>query len=338
MEYDRDYGTGRYDPDRYGQDSYGQEERRPPRKKKKRSKFARFMRALGKYLAQMPAQSFVVIGGSIAVVLVAVILLVMLLPGRDKKGADPLDEIVLPDNSPSPSLAPIITYEPTQSPDPTPNPDPLAGYVIETVGDYHDAIPAIQERLVALGYMDMPADGYTRKYGPATKNGIRRLQQRNFTDNQKWDGQIGAETYNLLMGPDVKPFYYKKGDTDESLYVDSVDGVKQTGWVTRLQNRLIELGYLAPGSATGTYGTATVDAVRNFQQYHGLAQIDGLAGQATLVVLYSSDAMDAVTGKANDRSKLTTPGTGTATSPDAGGATSPDAGAATSPDTGGTAP
>jgi len=322
MEYDRDYGTGRYDLDRYGQDPYGQEERRPPRKKKKRSKFSRFMRALGKYLAQMPAQSFVVIGGSIAVVLVAIILLVVLLPGSGKKGTDPLDDIVLPANSPTPSIAPVITAEPTEPPEPTPNPDPLAGYVIGTVGDYHDAIPAIQERLVALGYMDMPAGGYTRKYGPATKNGIRRLQQRNFTDNDKWDGQIGTETYNLLMGNDVKPFYYKKGDTDDSLYIDSIDGVKQVGLVTRLQNRLIELGYLPPGSATGTYGNVTVDAVRLFQQYHGITPIDGLAGQATLVVLYSSDAMDAVTGKANDRSKLNSPGS--ATSPDAAGATSPD--------------
>lgn len=328
MEYDRDYGTGRYDLDRYGQDPYGQEERRPPRKKKKRSKFSRFMRALGKYLAQMPAQSFVVIGGSIAVVLVAIILLVVLLPGSGKKGTDPLDDIVLPANSPTPSIAPVITAEPTEPPEPTPNPDPLAGYVIGTVGDYHDAIPAIQERLVALGYMDMPADGYTRKYGPATKNGIRRLQQRNFTDNDKWDGQIGTETYNLLMGNDVKPFYYKKGDTDDSLYIDSIDGVKQVGLVTRLQNRLIELGYLPPGSATGTYGNVTVDAVRLFQQYHGITPIDGLAGQATLVVLYSNDAMDAVTGKANDRSKLNSPGP----------ATSPDAAGATSPDPGGTAP
>jgi len=229
---------------------------------------------------------------------------------------------VLPANSPTPSIAPVITAEPTEPPEPTPNPDPLAGYVIGTVGDYHDAIPAIQERLVALGYMDMPADGYTRKYGPATKNGIRRLQQRNFTDNDKWDGQIGTETYNLLMGNDVKPFYYKKGDTDDSLYIDSIDGVKQVGLVTRLQNRLIELGYLPPGSATGTYGNVTVDAVRLFQQYHGITPIDGLAGQATLVVLYSSDAMDAVTGKANDRSKLNSPGS--ATSPDAAGATSPD--------------
>lgn len=326
MEYDRDYGTGRYDLDRYDQDPYGQEVRRPPRKKKKRSKFSRFMRALGKYLAQMPAQSFVVIGGSIAVVLVAVILLVVLLPGNKKDNPDPLDDIMLMDNTPTPSIAPVITNEPTQSPDPTPNPDPLAGHVIAVVGEYHDAIPAIQERLVALGYMDMPSDGYTRKYGPATKNGIRRLQQRNFTDNDKWDGQIGTETYNLLMSEEVKPFFYKKGDTDDSLYVDSLDGVKQVGWVTRLQNRLIALGYLAAGSATGTYGTATVEAVMAFQQYHGLTPIDGLAGQTTLVALYSNDAMDAITGKANDRSKLNTPGTGTATSPDAGGATSPNAG------------
>lgn len=319
MEYDRDYGTGQYDLGRYGQDPYGQEIRRAPRKKKKRSKFSRFMRALGKYLAQMPAQSFVVIGGSIAVVLVAVILLVVLLPGGKKDDPASMGDLTLMDPTLTPSIAPVITNEPTATPDPTADPDPLAGHVIAVVGEYHDAIPAIQERLVALGYMDMPSDGYTRKYGPATKNGIRRLQQRNFTDNGKWDGQVGTETYNLLMSDDVKPFYFKKGDTDDSLYIDSIDGVKQTGWVTRVQNRLIQLGYLPAGTSTGTYGSTTVDAVMKFQQYHGLSPIDGLAGQETLNLLNSAEAMDAVTGKANDRSKLNTPSPATSTSPDTAG-------------------
>ncbi len=306
MEYDdRGYGSEKYDADNYGGDYYDEEPRRTPRKKKKRSKFARFMRALGKYLAQMPAQSFIVIGGSIAVVLVAVILLIVLLPGSNKNvGQEAMGNLTLQDITPTPSLAPTNTPGPTAEPEPTPDPDPLSGYTIATVGEHHALIPAIQERLVELGYMDMPVGGYTDLFGPATKNGIRRFQMRNIDDYRLWDGQIGADTYNLLMSEDAKGFFFKKGDTDDELYIDKIDGVKQTGWVTKLQNRLIELGYLTAGSATGNYATQTVDAVKLFQQYHGLTPIDGLAGQTTLKLLYSADAMNAVTGAANDLSKV----------------------------------
>ncbi|MDO4572486.1 MAG: peptidoglycan-binding domain-containing protein [Clostridia bacterium] len=305
MEYDQGgYRPDRYNPDDYGQDSYDRPVQRSPRKKKKRSKFSRFMRALGKYLAQMPAQTLVVIGGSIAVVLVAVILLIVLLPGGNRNAQESMGELSITDPTPTPSLTPTNTPTPTLVPSDTPNPDPFNGEFISVVGDTHELIPGIQERLVALGYMDMPAGGYTNRYGPATKNGIRRFQLRNFDDSDKWDGWIGAETYNLLMSEEAAPFFYRKGDTDDGLYIDTIDGVRQVGLVTKLQNRLIELGYMAAGSATGTYGNVTVEAVKLFQQYHGLTPVDGLAGAATLSILYTAEAMDAVTGAANDRSKL----------------------------------
>lgn len=324
MEYDdRGYGSNPYDSvDDYGRRSYDAEPPRAPRRKKKRSKFSRFMRALGKYLAQMPAQSFVVIGGSIAVVLVAVILLVVLLPGRGQKAnQESMGDISLADMTPTPSLAPTEVPTPSPEPPPTPDPDPLAGYTIATIGEHHDAIPAIQQRLIDLGYMDMPAGGVTDLFGPATKNGIRRFQMRNIDNYKLWDGQVGADTYNLLMADDAKGFWFKKGDTDDELYIDKIDGVTQPGLVTRLQNRLIELGYQIEGGVTGTYGRNTIAQVKLFQQYHGLTPIDGLAGQATLKMLYSAEAMDAVTGAANDRSKLTTPA---ATVPDAAATTSAD--------------
>lgn len=317
MEYDdRGYGSRQYDMDDYGRerDDYGRESYEPapqraPRKKKKRSKFSRFMRALGKYLAQMPAQTFVVIGGSVAVVLVAVILLIVLLPGGAKKDPqEAMGDLTLQDMTPTPSLAPTNTPGPTAEPVETPDPDPLDGYTIATVGERHPAVPGVQERLVTLGYMDMPSGGvYTDLFGPATKNGIRRFQMRNIENYKDWDGQIGPATYNLLMSDDAKGFWYKKRDTDDKLYVDTIDGVKQPGLVTKLQNRLVALGYLAAGSVTGNYGDDTIKAVKEFQQYHGLTPVDGLAGQATLKLLYSAEAMDAVTGAANDRSKLLTP-------------------------------
>ena len=57
--------------------------------------------------------------------------------------------------------------------------------------------------------------------------------------------------------------------------------------VRRMQNRLIELGYLPAGSADGAYGYQTYNAVREFQRRNGLGA-DGVAGPATLTNLYEN--------------------------------------------------
>ena len=55
--------------------------------------------------------------------------------------------------------------------------------------------------------------------------------------------------------------------------------------VRKLQNRLIELGYLPEGAADGSFGYQTSRAVREFQKKNGLSS-DGVAGPATLTRLY----------------------------------------------------
>lgn len=57
--------------------------------------------------------------------------------------------------------------------------------------------------------------------------------------------------------------------------------------VRRLQERLIELGYLPEGSADGAYGAKTRNAVRLFQYYNGLT-VDGIAGRATQTNLFEN--------------------------------------------------
>jgi peptidoglycan hydrolase-like protein with peptidoglycan-binding domain len=59
--------------------------------------------------------------------------------------------------------------------------------------------------------------------------------------------------------------------------------------VTKLQNRLIALGYADFSAATGEYGSATKTAVIRFQSINGLTT-DGIAGSATQSKLYSSSA------------------------------------------------
>ena len=303
---------------RYADESDDAYEERPRHTKKKRSKFGKFMHALGLYLAQLPSKTLILFGGIFAVILVAVILIAVLAPNSGRTAKPDDGQLAIMDRTPTPSLAPTNTPVPTEEVSPTPALPELVDN-IEVVGTTSDLIPAIQERLVNLGYMEKPTDGYTNKFGKATKTAIRLFQVKNFTDSQDWDGIIGKGTYTLLMSEDAKAYYLARGDGDDRTKVIT----KLVADVTKLQNRLIELGYLT-GTATGLYGTTTVQAVQTFQEYHGLP-MDGKAGQATLALIYSADAMTATVGKANNKTKMTpTPGTAagtTATTPNP--ATSP---------------
>lgn len=59
--------------------------------------------------------------------------------------------------------------------------------------------------------------------------------------------------------------------------------------VKEMQQRLIELGFLGEGKADGDFGKGTLEAVKAFQKANGLI-VDGMAGSATISVLYSEDA------------------------------------------------
>lgn len=60
--------------------------------------------------------------------------------------------------------------------------------------------------------------------------------------------------------------------------------------VVNLQARLIELGYLNPGSNDGDYGSGTEAAVMAFQEKNGL-KADGIAGKETQTRLFSPEAV-----------------------------------------------
>jgi len=59
--------------------------------------------------------------------------------------------------------------------------------------------------------------------------------------------------------------------------------------VLQLQERLMELGYLAIDEPTSHFGNATQYAVKLFQRQHDLQQ-DGICGEITVALLYSDDA------------------------------------------------
>lgn len=81
--------------------------------------------------------------------------------------------------------------------------------------------------------------------------------------------------------------------------------------VKKVQQRLIELGYLPAGTADGAYGAQTASAVRSFQRANGLS-VDGVAGAATQTRLYEDPDVVAYTAP-TDVPTMTAPPTITPT-------------------------
>ena len=78
-----------------------------------------------------------------------------------------------------------------------------------------------------------------------------------------------------------------------TLKLGSKDGDDAGAYVVMLQNRLVELGYLA-SAADGSYGSLTESAVINFQETNYLTPT-GIADSATQTMLYSDSAQRAET-------------------------------------------
>ncbi len=317
-------GRSRYpqSDDRYSRDTDEDDEAyERPRSggKKKRSKFGKFMHALGLYLAQLPSKTLIIIGGGFAVLVAVVILIAVLVPKSDRTEKLDNGQLSISDVTITPSLAPTNTPVPTEAVSPTPSIAVLTDN-IKDLNSTSDLIPDIQKRLVELGYMTEPDGGYTNKFGKATKTAIRLFQLKNFESRKDWDGVIGNTTYAKLMSDTASPYYLSRGDGDDR----TKEITKLVEDVKSLQKRLIELGYLTAGSDTGLYGNTTVLAVQTFQEYHGLP-MDGIAGQETMKLIYSADAMTAEVGKVNNKTKITVSPSGspTTTTPNPGTSTSP---------------
>lgn len=162
-------------------------------------------------------------------------------------------------------------------------------------GSSGDRVREVQRRLKTLGYYSGSVDG---AFGDTTEMAVRAFQQAN---GLKVDGKVGTNTLARLnsadaikavavvtLKPTAKPTAAPKPTatprTDVYLELDS-----KNANVTKLQNRLIELGYLS-GKADGYYGGATEAAVYAFQARTSGLYEDGKAGPLTLEKLYASDA------------------------------------------------
>lgn len=138
-------------------------------------------------------------------------------------------------------------------------------------GEKSDEVRSYQKRLYRLGYLTTEPDG---TFGRDTVNAVKMFQQQN---GLIVDGHIGPMTKDLLMSDQAKASVIGVGDNNST--------------VTKIQNRLKELGYL-DSKATGYFGSSTEAAVLGFQKENGLSR-DGKVGKTTMRTLFSSGAKSA---------------------------------------------
>lgn len=151
-------------------------------------------------------------------------------------------------------------------------PPAMAAAPTMKLGSGGSAVTELQNRLLALGYMDYPsATGY---YGELTKTAVIRFQSRH---GLSADGIAGPLTQNKLYSSSAKSLILKEGSSGEA--------------VRALQLKLKALGFF-DGTGTGTYGPVTRAAVIAFQRAHGLSA-DGVAGPVTRNKAFSSGASSA---------------------------------------------
>ncbi len=90
-----------------------------------------------------------------------------------------------------------------------------------------------------------------------------------------------------VITPTTAPEYTLNPDTFATLRRNDAGAE-----VKRMQQKLIELGYLKAGGDDGDYGTGTFNAVRAFQRRNNLTA-DGIAGPATQAALYGPNPVRA---------------------------------------------
>ena len=151
-------------------------------------------------------------------------------------------------------------------------------------------VTKVQNRLKELGYYTGKVDGV---YGLGSMAAVKAFQEKN---GLTADGLAGTKTFEKLFsssaiaaGSSSSSSGSTSGSSDSSAeitYTRLAEGSKGEE-VTAMQRALKSLNY--PLEVDGSYGPTTKAAVKLFQGTNGLSA-DGVAGQATLSLLYSGNA------------------------------------------------
>ncbi|MDO4739348.1 MAG: peptidoglycan-binding protein [Eubacteriales bacterium] len=209
----------------------------------------------------------------------------------------------MPTPAPTPTAKPLdwqnvpgtggTIYLPTPKPTPTPRPTPTPGPRDEELsyGSKGNNVLLMQQRLIELGYLSGGADG---KFGSKTESAVRLFQE---TMGLTATGEADYLTLKYLYA-NVKT-YAEMVNSGAVVYDPTPKPSTQEGYallqrgykgaeVTKLQTRLIQLGYLAD-KADGAYGAVTEQAVKLFQKALGWEQT-GVATASLQSYLYSGSA------------------------------------------------
>ena len=167
-------------------------------------------------------------------------------------------------------------------------------------GSRGDAVRALQQKLISLGYLSGSADGI---FGDSTTRAVMAFQT---AQSLSADGAAGSATIAALNRA------YQGGATGGGTVTAPADiskdqitilpGEQPSSYpmikygaegdaVERLQTRLKELGYF-DGTVGGNFGTITRSAVMAFQAAASLTA-DGIVGSDTWAALYASNAPSA---------------------------------------------
>ena len=175
------------------------------------------------------------------------------------------------------TLAALGITENNNNPTPSTDDDGEDNSIMQK-GSSGPAVKAVQQALKDLKYPVGTVDG---KFGATTVSAVKLFQRLN---NLTVDGKVGEKTYNMLFSGSAAPYHSSISETSyTTLRLGSKDTTANKNAVTRLQTALSNLGYSC--SVTGYYNQATVNAVKEYQDYKGL-KVDGIAGPATQAALY----------------------------------------------------
>ncbi|MBO2517622.1 MAG: hypothetical protein CW338_10235 [Clostridiales bacterium] len=157
-------------------------------------------------------------------------------------------------------------------------------YTKLSLGSHGAKVSDAQMRLKAAGFLLGNADGI---FGPITEKAVKDLQKHY---GLKVDGIIGDDTWEILLNvvvenadPDPTVDPAKKVYT---LPTSKLYAGKRGTAVKKLQQMLIQLGYLNAGDDDGKFGPITTAAVIAYQKDKGLVE-DGIVGTKTYVALYT---------------------------------------------------
>ena len=141
--------------------------------------------------------------------------------------------------------------------------------------DSGDAIKTLESALLALGYLDsVPASNFSAN----TVTALKRMQ-----------AACGMEQTGIAAVATQRVLYSGNAPASPLLSANLTSGSSGEN-VTRLQNRLLALGYLCQNSSVdGSYGSTTASAIKLFQTAAG-GSATGVADSATIRALYSTSA------------------------------------------------